>query len=150
MVKLASLHNEDDIRRKDIRVGDRVLVERAGEVIPHIVKTMETDPHRAPVYAIPQQCPVSGDDVVREPGEAMYYCPNTSCRLNFSSCSNTTPTEGAMDIEGLGESLSQALIEAGLVKDLSDLYSLAPEQVMDLERMGPKSAENLIHGIAAS
>ena len=150
MVKLASLHNEDDIRRKDIRVGDRVLVERAGEVIPHIVKTMETDPHRAPVYAIPQQCPVSGDDVVREPGEAMYYCPNTSCPAQFVELLKHYAYRGAMDIEGLGESLSQALIEAGLVKDLSDLYSLAPEQVMDLERMGPKSAENLIHGIAAS
>ena len=82
-VKMATLHNEDDIRRKDLRIGDRVLVERAGDVIPHVVKSVETDPDRAEVYSIPAHCPVSGDAVVREPGEAMYYCPNSSCPAQF-------------------------------------------------------------------
>ena len=150
MVKQASLHNEDDIRRKDIRVGDRVLIERAGEVIPHVIKTMETDPERAPVYSIPRRCPVSGDEVVREPGEAMYYCPNTSCPAQFYELLKHYAHRGTMDIDGLGESLAGALIEAGLVGDLADLYAITAEQLIELERMGEKSAENLVSAIVAS
>ena len=113
-VKMATLHNEDDIRRKDLRIGDRVLVERAGDVIPHVVKSMETDPDRAEVYSIPSHCPVSGDEVVREPGEAMYYCPNSSCPAQFYELLKHFAYRGSMDIEGMGESLAQLVIEAEL------------------------------------
>ena len=149
-VKMATLHNEDDIRRKDLRIGDHVLVERAGDVIPHVVKSMETDPDRAEVYSIPSHCPVSGDAVVREPGEAMYYCPNSSCQAQFCELLKHFAYRGSMDIEGMGESLAQQVIEAGLVRDLADLYAVTAEQLAALERMGEKSAENVCAAIQRS
>ena len=149
-LKLATLHNEDDIRRKDLRIGDRVLVERAGEVIPHVVKSLETDPARGPEFSMPATCPVSGDPVVREPGEAMYYCPNASCPAQFFELLKHFAHRGAMDIDGMGESLAHALIEADLVLDLGDLYAIDVEQVVDLDRLAEKSAENLIAAIRAS
>ena len=149
-VKMSTLHNEDDIRRKDLRIGDRVLVERAGDVIPHVVKSMETDPDRAEVYSIPSRCPVSGDVVVREPGEAMYYCPNSSCPAQFYELLKHFAYRGSMDIEGMGESLAQQVIEAGLVRDLADLYAVTTEQLAALERMGEKSAENVCAAIQRS
>ena len=149
-IKLATLHNEDDIRRKDLRIGDRVLVERAGDVIPHVVKSLETDPARGPEFSMPATCPVSGDPVVREPGEAMYYCPNASCPAQFFELLKHFARRGAMDIDGMGESLAHALIEADLVLDLGDLYALNVEQVVGLERLAEKSAENLIAAIQAS
>lgn len=150
MVKMATLHNEDDIRRKDLRIGDRVLLERAGEVIPHVVKSMETDPDRGPAYSIPRNCPVSGDPVIREPGEAMYYCPNSSCPAQFHELLKHFSYRGSMDIEGMGVSLAQQLIETNLVKNLADLYDVTVEQLASLDRMGERSAENVFNAIQAS
>lgn len=149
-VKMATLHNEDDIRRKDVRIGDRVLVERAGDVIPRVVKSMETDPDRAEVYAIPERCPVSGDEVVRDPGEAKHYCPNSSCPAQFFELLKHFAYRGSMDIEGMGESLAQQVIEAGLISDLAGLYAVTAEQLASLERMGEKSAENVRAAIERS
>ena len=150
-VKMATLHNEDDILRKDLRIGDWVVVERAGEVIPQVVKPVEgRRTGEEKVFAMPRRCPVCGTEVVRLPGEAMHYCVNTSCPAQFFELLKHFVGRGMMDIDGLGESMALALIEAGLVKDVADLYTLTGEQVEGLERMGEKSSRNVIDGIAAS
>ncbi|MEE9285443.1 MAG: NAD-dependent DNA ligase LigA [Dehalococcoidia bacterium] len=150
-VKMATLHNEDDILRKDLRIGDWVGVERAGEVIPQVVKPVEgrrTGQER--VFAMPRRCPVCQTEVVRLPGEAMHYCVNTSCPAQFFELLKHFVGRGMMDIDGLGESLAQALIDAGLVADVADLYSMTREQMQSLERMGERSSQNLVGAIAAS
>lgn len=150
-VKLATLHNEEDIRRKDLRIGDWVTVERAGEVIPQVVAPVvsrRTGEERE--FQMPANCPVCGAAVVKDPDEAMHYCPNTSCPAQFFELLKHFANKGAMDIEGLGAAMADALIKAGYVKDVADLYGLSKEQFMALERMGEKSSENLVRGIAAS
>ncbi len=150
-VKMATLHNEDDILRKDLRIGDWVGVERAGEVIPQVVKPVEgrrTGQER--VFAMPRRCPVCQTEVVRLPSEAMHYCVNTSCPAQFFELLKHFVGRGMMDIDGLGESLAQALIDAGLVADVADLYSMTREQMQSLERMGERSSQNLVGAIAAS
>jgi DNA ligase (NAD+) len=150
-VKLATLHNEDDIRRKDIRVGDTVIVQRAGDVIPQVVgpvvsrRTGDEKP-----FEMPERCPVCDTPVVRPDGEAMRYCPNRACPAQIFRLLTHFASRGAMDIEGLGESMAQQLLESGLVQDVGDVYSLRKEQLVTLERMGEKSAENLLAGIEAS
>jgi DNA ligase (NAD+) len=150
-VKLATLHNEDDIRRKDIRVGDTVIVQRAGEVIPQVVGpvvSLRTGAERE--YELPSRCPMCDAEVVRPDGEAMSYCPNRSCPAQAVRLIEHFASRGAMDIEGLGERMAQVLFDQGLVRDVGDLYSLTAEQLAGLERMGEKSASNLIQGIEAS
>jgi DNA ligase (NAD+) len=150
-VKLATLHNEDDIRRKDIRIGDTVIVQRAGDVIPQVVgplvsrRTGEEKP-----FEMPKRCPVCETPIVRPEGEAMSYCPNRACPAQIFRLLCHFASRGAMDIEGLGESMAAQLLESGLVKDIGDVYSLTKEQLVGLERMGEKSAENLLAGIEAS
>lgn len=150
-VKLATLHNENDIRRKDIRIGDTVIVQRAGEVIPQVVGpvlSLRTGDERE--FSMPEQCPVCETPVSRDPAEAVVYCPNTACPAQQIRLLEHFASRGAMDIEGLGERMAYTLFETGLVRDISGVYDLTVEQLTGLERMGQKSAENLLKGIEKS
>ncbi len=150
-VKLATLHNEDDIRRKDIRIGDMVIVQRAGEVIPQVVgPVVSRRTGRERVYSIPKKCPECGTPVVRPEGEAMSYCPNRACPAQAFRLLTHFVSRGAMDIDGIGESLSMALLKEGLVEDPADLYSLTKDQLLKLERLADKSAQNVLDAIAGS
>ena len=148
-VKQATLHNEDDIRRKDIRVGDYVVVERAGEVIPQVVgPVVERRTGEEKEFRMPERCPVCGTPVLRAEGEAMHRCPNGACPAQIYE--RLRHFAGAMDIEGLGSKQVAALLEAGLVSEVPDLYRLTKEQLLTMERMGEKSADNLLKAIGAS
>ena len=150
-VKQASLHNQDDIHRRDIRVGDTVIVQRAGEVIPQVlgpVTSLRTGKER--IYYIPEECPRCGSKAVRPEGEAMHRCPNLLCPAQSSEALKHFVSRGAMDIEGVGESLCEALLQSGLVKDPADLYSLTIDNLLTLERMAEKSASNVLAAIEAS
>jgi DNA ligase (NAD+) len=150
-VKLATLHNEDDIRRKDIRVGDTVIVQRAGDVIPQVVgPVLSLRMGEEQVFEMPKTCPVCETSVVRPEGEAMTYCPNRACPAQIFRLLTHFSSRGAMDIEGLGESMAQQLLEFGLVSDIADVYFLQKDDLLKLERMGAKSADNLLAGIEAS
>jgi DNA ligase (NAD+) len=150
-IRLATLHNEDDIRRKDIRIGDWVIVQRAGDVIPQVVGPVvsrRTGAERE--FHMPDRCPVCGGNVERPPGEAMAYCVNNECPAQAVRLLEHFVSKGAMDIDGIGERLAQVLYTEGLVRDPGDLYSLDVERLARLERMGQKSAERILRGIEAS
>ena len=150
-VKMATLHNEDDIRRKDIRIGDWVTVERAGEVIPRVVAPVvarRTGEERE--FRMPDRCPVCGEPVVRPPGEAMTYCVNSECPAQLARLLMHFVGREAMDVEGMGEKLALSMLEAGLVGDIGDLYYVTREQLLSLERMGEKSADNILKGVEQS
>ena len=150
-VALATLHNEEDIHRKDIRIGDTVIVHRAGEVIPQVigpVVSLRTGAEQP--WQMPENCPVCGTPVVHPLGEAMCYCPNRACPAQAFRLMVHFVGRNAMDIEGIGESLAQQLLEACAVNDPGDLYSLTKEQLAGLDRMGEKSAQNVINEIEAS
>jgi len=151
IVKQATLHNEEDIRRKDIRVGDTVIVQRAGDVIPQVVGPVESKrTGREQVFAMPERCPVCGTPVVRPENEVMRYCPNPACPAQAFRWLGHFVSRGAMDIDGLGESWCYILLREGLVRDPGDIYSLTKEQLVALERMGEKSADNLLRSIEQS
>jgi len=146
-----SLHNQDEIDRKDIRVGDTVLVERAGDVIPHVVMVIEEKrPKGAKRYHLPPKCPVCGGEVVKPEGEAITRCTNASCPAQVKESILHWGSKQALDIDGLGEKHVDQLVEKELVRDVADLYDLEAEPVAALERMAEKSAQNLIDAIAAS
>ena len=150
-VKSASLHNMDEIDRKDIRIGDTVVVERAGDVIPYVVEVIEarrTGGEKK--FAMPEHCPVCGSAVYREEGEAAYRCIGISCPAKLKESLKFFGSRGALDIEGLGEKLIDQLVERGLVKDIADLYSLTKPELAGLERMGEKSAQNLLDALERS
>ncbi|HME82558.1 MAG TPA: NAD-dependent DNA ligase LigA [Candidatus Eremiobacteraceae bacterium] len=151
-VSMATLHNEDYIHAKDIRVGDTVTVRRAGEVIPEIVGPLVAarGERRLPVYHLPKTCPVCGTPVQRAEGEAMAYCPNAVCPAQLIERLAHFASRGAMDIEGLGYKSAAALVEAGLVHDVGDLYSLAAARLSELPRMGDKTIANLLEAIESS
>ena len=150
-VKMATLHNEDDIQRKDIREGDWVWVERAGEVIPQVIGPVEERRTGGEMpFEMPEQCPVCGTLVVKSDDEAMHRCPNTSCPAQFFELLKHFVGKGAMDIDGLGERWCLALIEAGLVSNLSDLYYLEKEQLLGLDRMGEKLATRVLDNLEKS
>ena len=151
MVKSASLHNMDEIARKDIRIGDTVVVERAGDVIPYVVKVL-TDKRTGgeKQFVMPERCPVCGSEVFREEGEAAYRCIGISCPAQLKESLKFFGSRGAMDIEGLGGKLIDQLVERGLVRDVADLYGLEKEQLVGLERMAAKSAQNLLDHLARS
>ena len=147
-VKMATLHNEDDIHRKDIRIGDWVTVERAGEVIPRVVGPVEerrTGEELA--FTMPDRCPVCDTPVVKSPDDAMHRCPNTSCPAQFFELLKHFVGKGAMNIDGLGERWSGILIEKDLVKDVADLYFITAEQLLALDRMGEKLAAKIMENI---
>ena len=151
IVKRAALHNEDDIRRKDIRIGDTVIVQRAGEVIPEIVSPVTSlRSGRERIFTMPSQCPICGAEVIKPQGEAMHRCVNATCPAQLFELLKHFVSRGAMDIDGIGESLSAALLKEGLVKDIADLYYLKGEDVIGLERMGEKSTANLLTAINES
>jgi DNA ligase (NAD+) len=151
-VSRASLHNADFITNKDIRVGDMVVVEKAGEIIPYIVRS---DPAartgQEVVFHFPNKCPRCGSPVVRDEGSAFYRCTaSKTCTGQFKRQLRSYASRAAMDIEGLGEKIIEQIVDSGLVKTIPGLYRLTTEQLVELERMGEKSAQNLIDGIAAS
>ena len=150
-VSRATLHNEDEIRRKDIRIGDWVIVRRAGEVIPEVVKSIpERRTGAEKEFKMPEHCPACGGPVVRPPGEVAYRCENLSCPARIKESIRHFASRRAMDIEGLGEKLVDQLVETGLVRKLSDIYRLKKEDLVNLERMGEKSAQNLLEQIERS
>jgi DNA ligase (NAD+) len=152
-VKLASLHNQDDIRRKDIRVGDMVLVQRAGEVIPQVLgPILSQRPAEAVPYELPTVCPICGSPVIKPEGEAMARCTGgfAKCWAQRFELLKHFVGRGAMDVETIGEKLSWSLIRAELVYDPGDLYSLTMEQLIGLERMADKSGQRVLDQIEAS
>jgi DNA ligase (NAD+) len=150
-VSNASLHNMDEVERKDIRVGDHVLVERAGDVIPYVLQAFpERRAGHERKFHMPSRCPSCGGRVQREEGGVYYRCLNVACPTKLEGGIRHFAGKHAMNIDGLGEKLVHQLVETGLVKDLADLYHLELESLVELERMGEKSAENLLGEIARS
>jgi DNA ligase (NAD+) len=150
-VSRATLHNEEEIARKDLRIGDRVLVEKAGDVIPAVVKVLtEERDGSEKVFQMPTHCPVCGSAVSRTEGEVAVRCANPGCAAQARRRIEYFASRTAMDIEGLGEAMVTQLCDAGLVNDVADLYALTSEQLLPLERMGEKSVANLLEAIAAS
>ncbi|MFA7236037.1 MAG: NAD-dependent DNA ligase LigA [Phycisphaeraceae bacterium] len=150
-VSHATLHNADEIARKDIRIGDTVVIEKAGEIIPQVVKveTEQRTGHEKKI-APPEVCPSCGGPVVREEGEAAHRCVNVECPAQFREKLIYFAGRKQMDIDGLGEKLVDALLEKGYVRHFADVYGLTAEQLAMLPRMGEKSAANVIEGIEAS
>ena len=151
MVKSASLHNMDEINRKDIRIADTVMVERAGDVIPYVVKVItEKRTGQEKHFCMPEHCPVCGAAVYREEGEAAYRCIGISCPAQLKESVKFFGSRNAMDIEGLGDKLIDQLVERGAIKHLGDLYSLKEEQLVSMDRMAKKSAQNLLAALQRS
>lgn len=148
-VSRATLHNEDEIERLGVEIGDIVLVERAGDVIPKVVRVVERGSRRRP-FRMPSACPVCGGDVVRVEGEAASRCINTDCPARLRESLLHYGARGVMDIDGLGEALVDQLVSRGLVRSIADLYKLKLEDLIQLERMGRRSAEKLLARIEAS
>lgn len=151
VISRATLHNEDEIRRKDVRVGDTVVVQRAGEVIPEIVEVVASERTGDETeFVMPKECPACGSSVERRPGEAVLRCPNRNCPEKLRQRLRHFVSRGAMDIESLGGKRLDQLVEAGLVQDPADIYRLTKEELLRLERMGDKLAENILSAIEAS
>jgi DNA ligase (NAD+) len=155
IVKQAALHNEEDIQRKDLRVGDYVLVQRAGDVIPQIVKPIieKRDPNNPPpVYHLPERCPSCGAPVVKDESEAMAYCSNPPelCPAQLLELIRHFVSRGAMDIQGIGDELTRAFVDRGYVKDPADLYRLTAEDLRKLEKFAEKRTANILAAIEQS
>ena len=150
-VKMATLHNEDYIRERDIRIGDIVTVQRAGEVIPQVLgPVIEARTGSESEFNMPPTCPECDEAVVRREGEAIHRCINPACPAQSYELIKHYVSRPAMDIDGVGESLVKQFLEAGLIRDFADLYDLKVEQLAELERMAEKSAQNAIDAIAQS
>ena len=150
-VSRATLHNQDEIDRKDIRIGDTVLIQRAGDVIPEVVKIIpEKRPADSQAYRLPRNCPVCGAPTSRVADEAVLRCSNRSCPAQLAGSIEHFASKKAMDIDGLGEKIVQQLIENNLLHSVADLFSLEYESVLRLERFAEKSAQNLIEAIEKS
>ncbi len=150
-VSRAALHNEGDIQRKDLRIGDWVLVQRAGEVIPQVVKPIvERRTGQEEVYHLPERCPLCDTPIVRIPDQAMAYCPNEQCPARNLESIIHFVSRGAMDIETIGEKMCEQLVNAGYIKSVADFYSLTRDQLLALEGVKAKSADNMLTAIEAS
>ncbi|MFR4365025.1 MAG: NAD-dependent DNA ligase LigA [Intestinibacter bartlettii] len=150
-VSRATLHNEDYINEKDIKINDTVLVQKAGDIIPQVVEVIKEKRTGEEIeFKMPEECPVCGEPTVRLEGEAAVKCINISCPAQIRRGIIHFASREAMDIDGLGESIITLLLKQGLIKDISDLYYLKKEQISVLERMGDKSATNLINAINKS
>ncbi len=151
IVRQATLHNFDFIQEKDIRIGDYVLVKRAGEVIPYILASLpeKRDGSQQP-FIVPQYCPSCGSQIEKNPEEVAYYCINASCPAQLSRTIENFASRPAMDIAGLGEQIAVQLTSAGLVKSVADLYRLSLPDLLKLEKFGLKKAQNLLDAIDAS
>jgi DNA ligase (NAD+) len=148
-VQNATLHNFDEIARKGIREGDEVVIEKAGEIIPQVVSVKKHSPSGKPPQP-PKKCPVCGGPVEKDAGGVYYRCQYPLCPAQVKQRIRYFATRAAMDIEGLGPALVEQLVDAGLVKDIADLYALKPQRLAELERMGVKSAENICREIEKS
>jgi len=150
-VSRASLHNADEVARKDVRVGDVLVVEKAGKVIPHVVRVEKhLRTKRLTKWSPPTECPECHTPLVRDPEGVYIRCPNMHCPARQRERLKFFASRGAMEIEGLGEKLVEQLVETGLVRDYADLYRLTSNDLLPLERVGRKSADNLVSQIAAS
>ncbi len=150
-VSRASLHNEDEIKRLNIKLGDHVLIEKSGEIIPQVLQVIESRRDGTErEYEFPTICPVCGFDAVRPPGEAVRRCTNPVCPAKVKARIGYFAMRKAMDIEGLGWVLIDKLVDLGIVKNVADIYDLTLEQIAELERMAEKSASNLVEQIEAS
>jgi DNA ligase (NAD+) len=148
-VSHATLHNLDEIERLGVKIGDTVLIQRAGEVIPQVVKVVKAAPEGRE-FVMPRKCPVCGGDVHRAEGEVAFRCVNTACPAKLKESLLYFAGRRAMNIDGLGEALVDQLVDKGLVRDVADLYGLSHPQLAALERMGEKSAQNLMEEIENS
>lgn len=150
-VKRASLHNEDEIHRKDIRIGDTVVVEKAGEIIPQVISVVNPErKNRTSEFEFPQTCPACRTKLIKYEGEVAWRCINPECPPQVRIKIEHFAARDALDIEGLGESVVDQLVSEKLISNYADLYDLKLEQIIPLERMAEKSAQNLINGIAKS
>ncbi len=151
VISNVSLHNEDELRRKDVRVGDTVLIERAGDVIPYVVQVvLSKRPPEAVEFAFPDRCPACGGVAFRPEGEAYWRCMNAACPAQLKERLKHFGSRRAMDIEHLGDAVVEQLVDRGLVKDFADLYRLTVLQLAELERLAEKSAQNLAAAIEGS
>ena len=150
-ISRATLHNEDNIRDKDIRIGDRVLIQKAGDVIPEVVRVLpELRDGSEQIFVMPSLCPVCGQPAVRPQGEAAYRCLNDSCPARLYEAIVHFAGKRAMDIDGLGPAVVRQLLDQGLLENVASLYSLDASQLASLERLGEKSAANLVAAIDRS
>ncbi|OQX56205.1 MAG: DNA ligase (NAD(+)) LigA [Candidatus Cloacimonas sp. 4484_209] len=150
-VSRSTLHNQDEIKRKDIRIGDYVIVEKGGEVIPKVVKVITTKrTGKEKVFKMPDVCPVCGSKLFQQQGEVAVRCINLSCPAQIKGRIEHFASRSAMDIEGLGEMLVNQLVDKGLIKSFSDIYHLDMDALVNLERMGKKSSLNLLNAIEKS
>ncbi|MBI5583291.1 MAG: NAD-dependent DNA ligase LigA [Deltaproteobacteria bacterium] len=150
-VSRATLHNQDEIERKDIRIGDTVVVQRAGDVIPEVVKVVSSLRRGSEKpFKIPDRCPVCRAPVVRSPGEAAHRCTNPNCPAQIKESIRHFASKGALDIDGLGEKLINQLVDKGLIKDYGDLFHLTREDLVPLERLADKSAGNILAALEKS
>ncbi|MEN6376105.1 MAG: NAD-dependent DNA ligase LigA [Smithella sp.] len=150
-VSRATLHNEDEILKKDIRIGDTVVIQRAGDVIPEVVKVvLSKRTSNEKKFEMPTKCPECNSDVIRPEGEAAYRCINLSCPAQLKEHIRHFASRGGLDIEGLGEKISSQLFDAELISDPADLYYLTKEKLLELDRHGEKSAQNLIDSLERS
>jgi DNA ligase (NAD+) len=150
-ISRAALHNEEDIHRKDLRIGDWVVIQRAGEVIPEIVEPIVSRrTGKEKIFHMPKQCPVCGSEVIRPEGEAMHRCTNAACPAQALERIKHFVGRGAMDIEGIGEMMSQTLFEGGLIRDVGDIYYVTRDRLLGLERMADKSVAKILGSIENS
>ncbi len=150
-VKRATLHNEDEISRKDIRKGDQVLVEKAGEIIPQVVKVVDPDSqNRSAPFRMPERCPECDSELIKLPEEVAWRCANIECPPQIRSRIEHFASRDALDIDGLGEQIVDQLVSEGLISTYADLYELTVDQLIPLERMAEKSAQNLVNSIEKS
>lgn len=151
VVSRVSLHNEDEIRRKDVRVNDTVLIERAGGVIPYLVRVFfEERPPNSKTFIFPDSCPVCGSRIHKSEGEAIKRCSNKNCKAQLKEAIRHFASREGMDISGLGKIIIDKLVESGKLNSLSDIYFLTEKELYEIERMGEKSAKNLIEEIEKS
>lgn len=151
VISRATLHNEDYIKEKDIRIGDHVIIQKAGDVIPAVVSVvMDKRKEELEPFYMPKHCPICNEETIRLKGEAVTRCVNVSCPAQLRRGFIHFVSRNAMNIDGLGESIVTMLLENGLVKDVSDLYYLNREELLNLERMGEKSVQNLMNAIDQS
>ena len=149
-VSRATLHNEDEIRKKDIRVGDRVVIEKAGEIIPKVVRVVDLQSKRNKPFKMPTLCPECQTRIFRPEGEAAWRCVNAACPAQLKERLKHFASRKAMDIDHMGPAVIDQLVESGRVENFSDLYTLKQEEVVGLERLAEKSAKNLIDAIENS
>jgi DNA ligase (NAD+) len=149
MVSRATLHNEDEVGRLGVQIGDTVMVQRSGDVIPKVVSVVHPGEQRRP-FRMPSHCPDCGGDIVRVEGEAASRCINTNCPARLKESILHFAARGVLDIDGMGEAIVNQLVDGGLVKNITDLYAISVERLMELERMGKKSAQKLWNNIDAS